>query len=140
MPRPDIDPVPADQVGEKGTTVSDDYQAVQKALSSGSDPAMLCATCPWDRNCFSPPTMTSADIEAQMAEAAAKDKAEAERARMEFREAAMPAVTLMTAIIYAGKDTSAQVCPVFGLRLRSSGGRKIADTFKGLMQEWDDRE
>jgi len=120
--------------------MSTDYQAVQKALSGGSDPAMLCATCPWDRNCFSPPTMTAADVEAQLREAEVKDKAEMEAARLSGRPAQMPVGTLMTALVYMGKDTSAQVCPVFGLRLRSSGGRRIADAFKGLMQEWDDQK
>jgi len=120
--------------------MSDDYQAVQKALSGGADPAMLCATCPWDRNCFSPPTMTSAEIEQRMAEAQHKDEMAAKAARAEGRDAGMPAGTLMTALLFAGKDTSAQVCPVFGLRLRSSGGRKIADAFKSLMQEWDDQK
>jgi hypothetical protein len=117
-----------------------DYQAVQKALGNGSDPALLCATCPWDRNCFSPPQMTSAEIEAQMTEAQAKDRADMERARIAGQQAQMPVGTLMTALIYAGKDTSAQVCPVFALRLRSSGGRRIADIFKSLMQGWDDQK
>jgi len=84
--------------------------------------------------------MSSAEIEAQMREAAARDRAEAEDARRMGRETQMPVGTLMTAVLYAGKDTSAQVCPVFALRLRSSGGRKIADTFKGMMQEWDDQK
>lgn len=119
--------------------MSTDYQPVQKALADGADPAMLCATCPWDRNCFSPPTMTSADVEQQIKEAAAKDRAESEQARMLGQQPQMPAGTLLTALMYAGKDTSAEVCPVFALRLRSSGGRKIADTFKALMQEWDDQ-
>jgi hypothetical protein len=132
--------VPADQVGEKGTTVSADYQAVQKTLAGGGDPAMLCATCPWDRNCFTPPTMTSAEVEQQIAEAGRKDELKATAALAEGRAPSLPAGTLLTALIYAGKDTSAQVCPVFGLRLRSSGGRKIADTFKALMQEWDDQK
>lgn len=117
-----------------------DYHAVQKALTGGADPAMLCATCPWDRNCFTPPTVTSAEIETQMAEAAAKDKAEVERARAEGRQAGMPVGTLMAALVYGGKDISALVCPVFSLRLRSSRGRNIADTLKGLMQEWDDQK
>ena len=117
-----------------------DYQPVQKALSSGSDPAMLCATCPWDRNCFSPPSMTSADVEERIAEAQKDDERKAIEAKSMGRQAEMPAGTLLTALLFAGKDTSAQVCPVFGLRLRSSGGRKIADTFKSLMQEWDDQK
>ena len=115
-----------------------DYQAVQESLRGGADPAMLCATCPWDRNCISPPTMTAADIEQRMTEATAKDEAAAELARLQGAGAQMPVGTLMTALLFAGKDTSAQVCPVFTLRLRSSGGRKIADTFKASMQEWDD--
>ena len=119
--------------------MSSDYQAVQKALSGGADPSMLCATCPWDRNCFSPPTMTSADIEQCVTEAQREDEARAATARAEGRDAGMPAGTLVTALLFAGKDTSAQVCPVFALRLRSSGGRKIADMFKSLMQAWDDQ-
>ena len=61
-------------------------------------------------------------------------------ARMMGRDEGMPTGSLLTALMFAGKDTSAQVCPVFALRLRSSGGRKIADTFKGLMQGWDDQK
>jgi hypothetical protein len=101
---------------------------------------MLCATCPWDRNCFTPPTMTAADVEAQIHEATEKDRAELEVARMTGGEARMPVGSLLTAMFVGGKDTSAQVCPVLALRLRSSGGRKIADTFKGLMQDWDDQK
>jgi hypothetical protein len=117
-----------------------DYQAVQKALSGGTDPAMLCATCPWDRHCFSPPTMTSADIDARIAEGAAMDEQKAAEARAMGRDAGMLTGTLLSALMFAGRDTSAQVCPVFALRLRSSGGRKIADAFKTLMQDWDDQK
>jgi hypothetical protein len=117
-----------------------DYQAVQKALAGGADPVMLCATCPWDRNCVSPPVMSSADVEAQIEEAARKDQARAEAARQEGRAAEMPMGSLLTVLLMSGRDTSAQVCPVFALRLRSSGGRRIADTFKGLMQGWDDEK
>jgi hypothetical protein len=68
------------------------------------------------------------------------DRAELEVARMTGGEARMPVGSLLTAMFVGGKDTSAQVCPVLALRLRSSGGRKIADTFKGLMQDWDDQK
>jgi hypothetical protein len=117
-----------------------DYQAVQKALSGGADPGMLCATCPWDRNCITPPTMTTADIDAQIEAGAQMDKQRAEQARQAGRAPGVPAGALLTALIYAGKDLSAYVCPVFSLRLRSSSGRKIADDIKGLMQEWDDQK
>lgn len=101
---------------------------------------MLCATCPWDRNCFSPPTMTQAEIDQHIAEAGHADERRAAEAQAMGRDPGLPAGSLLTAILYAGKDTSVQVCPVFALRLRSSGGRKIADTFKNLMQEWDDQK
>jgi len=120
--------------------MSSDYQAVQKALSGGADPAMLCATCPWDRNCITPPEMTAADIEARMKEGAAQDEKRAAEARAAGLDPGMPAGTLLTALMFAGRDISAYVCPVFSLRLRSSGGRRIADAFKGQMQEWDDQK
>lgn len=115
-----------------------DYQAVQKALASGAEPSMLCATCPWDRNCVTPPEMTSADVEARMADAKEKDKQAAEQARLSGKDPGMPFTSLMTVLTFAGKDTSAQVCPVFALRLKSSGGRRIADIVRGAMQSWDD--
>jgi|SRR5579859_15850 len=116
-----------------------DYRTVQDALKAGTDPAMLCATCPWDRNCFSPPALTQADIDQRIAEAGRVDDQRAASAVAAGRDPGMPTGTLLTALVFAGKDTSAQVCPVFALRLRSSDGRKLADTLKGLVQEWDDQ-
>ena len=115
-----------------------DYSAVKKALTDGAQPAMLCATCPWDRTCIAPPTMTSAEIDAKMAEAAAQDDQKLAEAQTRGQQPALPVGSLLTALTYAGKDTSAQVCPVYALRLRSSGGRRIADTMKAAMQSWDD--
>lgn len=115
-----------------------DYQPVQKALASGADPAMLCTTCPWDRNCITPPSMTSADVEQMLADASAKDKQAAEQARLSGKDPGMPVTSLMTVLTFAGKDTSAQVCPVFALRLRSGGGRRLADSIRESMQSWDD--
>jgi len=115
-----------------------DYEPVKKALSEGLDPAMLCQTCPWDRPCITPPVMTSAEIDAHMTKAAEEDKARAEKAG---RETGLGAVagTLMAAVAFGGKDTAAQVCPVFALRLRSSAGRGIADSLRESMQGWDDQ-
>jgi hypothetical protein len=45
---------------------------------------------------------------------------------------------LLTSILYAGKDTSAQVCPVLVVRMRSSEGRAIADSVRAQMKAWDD--
>jgi hypothetical protein len=112
-----------------------DYQAVKDALAKGTDPAMLCQTCPWDRNCISPPMMTSGEIDARMAEAAAKDDA-----HMAANPGAMPTTSLITAVTFAGRDTSGQLCPVFALRLRTGAGRIIADAVRSLMQGWGDDE
>jgi hypothetical protein len=111
-----------------------DYAAVKKALSEGTTPQMLCMTCPWDRNCLNPPEMTSAEVDVQLAEASAKDK-QAQR----LNPGAMPSTTLLTALVYAGKDTALQCCPVLGLRLRSGDGRKLADKIRADMQSWDDK-
>jgi hypothetical protein len=113
-----------------------DYTPVATALAQGADPAMLCATCPWDRNCVNPPSMTAADIEKQMDVAAAKDEAQMTAARVAGHAAPLPVATLMIAAIYAGKDTALQACPVLGIRLRSSDGRRIAETVRTAMQSW----
>ena len=115
-----------------------DYQAVQKALADAAQPSMLCATCPWDRNCVTPPTMTKAEIEAQIEKASREDQAKADAAKFIGGEVPMPVGSLMTALIYGGRDTSGQLCPVFALRLRSGDGRKIADQVRSAMQSWDD--
>ena len=117
-----------------------DYQAVQKALAAGADPGMLCTTCPWDRTCISPPSMTKAEIDAEIAKASADDDKRAAAARLAGEPAPMPTGSLMTALVYGAKDTQSQVCPVFALRLRSSGGRKIADSLRVAMQGWDDQQ
>jgi hypothetical protein len=118
--------------------VSADYRAVDDALNSGADPAMLCATCPWDRYCISPPTMSRAEVEKQIAEAERKDKEEAAARRAAGREAQMPVGMLLSALTIGGRDKTAPICPVLALRLRSSGGRQIVDRLKAGMQSWDD--
>lgn len=115
-----------------------DYKPVQDALASGADPAMLCATCPWDRNCITPPTMSKADVDAYIAKAEREDQERAAAARLAGKDPGLPAGMLMTTLTFAGRDTSAQVCPVFALRLKSSGGRKMADSIRESMQSWDD--
>ena len=115
-----------------------DYSKVSEALKNGADPAMLCATCPWDRFCVTPPSMTSAEIQKAMEEASANDTTSAEKARSEGREAPMPMGSLLTAITLGGRDTQAHVCPVLALRLRSSDGERIVRQVKSQMQSWDD--
>jgi hypothetical protein len=115
-----------------------DYRAVDDALNSGADPAMLCATCPWDRYCVTPPTMTRAEVEKQIAEAKREDEEEAAASRAAGRDAGMPVGMLLSALALGGRDKTALICPVFALRLRSSGGRQIVDRLKERMQSWDD--
>lgn len=115
-----------------------DFQAVSDALAAGASPATLCATCPWDRNCVTPPSVTRADVDQRMEEARAADILKAEQAKAEGKDSAFPMGSVPAALVYGGREHSATVCPVFALRLRSSGGRKIADGLKGLMQQWDD--
>jgi hypothetical protein len=110
-----------------------DYAPVTKALAEGADPAMLCATCPWDRNCVNPPAMTSGEVERQINEAVAKDEA---AVRADPGKA--PMGSLLTALVYAGKDTALQACPVLGVRLRSADGRRVADMVRSAMQSWED--
>ena len=112
-----------------------DYKAVSDALASGADPAMLCATCPWDRNCVNPPMMTASDIDRQIADAAAKDK---EMAKADPSAGEMPFGAILATVIYAGKDTALQACPVLGIRLRSADGRRIADMVRSAMQSWEE--
>ena len=119
--------------------MNSDYQAVQDALQGGADPAMLCETCPWDRLCVEPPTMTRADVERQFSDAKRQD----EEARAEAGEAGksrMPMASLLAAVTFAGRDTAGRMCPVFALRLRSGSGRHLADSIRARMKSWDDQE
>jgi hypothetical protein len=116
-----------------------DYGPVQKALAEGADPAMLCATCPWDRTCLTPPTMTKAEVDAKIAEATDQEDKRLAEARASGKDGGFPVGAIMTALIFGGKEQSASICPVFALRLRSSGGRRIADDLKASMQGWDDQ-
>lgn len=118
--------------------MNSDYTAVSDALANGTDPAMLCATCPWDRTCIAPPAMTRGDFDAAMRQARAEDAAQAQGA-LALGQHPMPVASLLTIATLAGRDTQAQVCPVFALRLRSGAGRGIADAMKASMQGWDDQ-
>ena len=121
--------------------MSSDYEPVQAALAAGTDPAMLCATCPWDRHCIAPPVMTADEVQQHVKDAAAADRVALDEARHLGQAVGMEHVsgTLMALAIFGGRHLSASVCPVFALRLRSSGGRKLADTFRAALQSWDDQ-
>ena len=115
-----------------------DYEPVRKALDSGIDPSMLCQTCPWNRPCITPPTMTRAEIDSQIKEAQKEDERRTAEATAAGKEPGMPVGMLVASIAFGGRDTQAHVCPVFVLRLQSSAGRGIADRLRESMQGWDD--
>ena len=110
-----------------------DYRQVSDALAKGADPKMLCMTCPWDRYCISPPSMTKSEVDAKIKEAEVKDKAKLDA---DQGGSGMPINTILNMVTFASKDIEAMVCPVFALRLRSSDGREIVDTVKTAMKEW----
>lgn len=114
--------------------MSNDYQSVSRALADGADPAMLCMTCPWDRNCITPPSMTRAEIDAQMKEAQRKDEARQAELRAQGKDPGMPTGMLLTALTIGARDTQASVCPVFAMRMKLPEGRQIGDLVKGHMQ------
>lgn len=105
-----------------------DYQRVKEALSQGVSPDVLCATCPWDRLCVTPPVMSAHEIEQHLAAAEAKDL---ERDPSGSR---MPAHMLMTAMAIGGRDQMGALCPAFALRLRGPDGRDVADGIRALMR------
>jgi hypothetical protein len=114
------------------------YERVEEALAAGAEPAMLCTTCPWDRYCVTPPSMSKADVDRKMAEASAKDEAQLVAARSTGKDPGPPIQTLMTAMVMGGRHQQASICPVYALRLRSSRGRDLVDAVKASMQSWDD--
>ena len=102
-----------------------DYNSVKNAMQAGTPPELICAACPWDRLCITPPNMTGGDVEVQIKKAKVEDSARPDSKGMG---------ALLTALMFAGKDTAAQLCPVFALKLRSPEGRQVADTLRTAMR------
>jgi hypothetical protein len=114
------------------------YKPVSDALAAGADPQMLCATCPWDRFCITPPSMTRDEIDAEQEKARRKDEDARAEKQAKGEDPGMPMGMLMTAVMLGGKDTAATVCPVVAMRMRTSQGRKIVDSLRAQMTGWDD--
>ena len=86
-----------------------------------------CTTCPWNKNCIEPPTMTEDEVKAKMEEAGPKqgmDREEGEKSMMSG---------MLTAMFFGGKDTEAKVCPVFANALRKSP--ELSEKIKAIMNE-----
>jgi len=108
------------------------HEQAKKDLAQGIPAELICATCPWDRLCVEPPSMSSAEIERQLEEAKLIDQQNDPDGKR------MPVGTLMTTLAFVGRDSSGRLCPVFALRLRGSDGRQIADSLKSTMQTWEE--
>jgi hypothetical protein len=104
------------------------YDSVARDLAAGVPAEVLCATCPWDRLCVSPPETTAQEIDQKVREA--------ERGDMERdpERRGLPTGMILAALALAGRDRSGEQCPVFALRLRGPDGRQIADGIRGMMR------
>jgi hypothetical protein len=100
------------------------YEDVKAQLEAGVDPSLLCATCPWDRLCINPPTMTADEVKAKMHAAVPKV---GDDPRHQTQAGASDALgqVLMTALAYGGRDTRAELCPVMAIEMRSPKGRTM---------------
>lgn len=104
-----------------------DYSTVKNAMKAGTPHELICQTCPWDRLCITPPQMSGADVDRQLQEAQQPPEPG------ESRDGAV-AVALMKVMLFAGKDTQANLCPVFAARLSTEDGRLIADSIRNSMR------
>lgn len=114
--------------------MSQNYESVKNAMQAGTPLELICATCPWDRLCIAPPSMSSAEVKEKLAEAEAQDNAQA----ASQGSTGMPMVSILTALTLGGRDTMAEICPVFATRLRSREGRQLADGIRSTMQAFAD--
>jgi hypothetical protein len=87
---------------------------------------MLCATCPWDRNCISPPTMTSEEVKAKVDEAIAKEDQRVKADKRAGRAVGMPVEALMTTIVYAGSPGMTRSEPAGA----AAGAAEIGQTWR----------
>ena len=108
------------------------HQQARQQLQSGIQPDLICATCPWDRLCIEPPAISEREA-TQKIDAALKQDEERDPQR-----GGMPVGMLLTALLYAGKPTAGQLCPVFALRLSGPDGRILADRVRVVMTSWED--
>lgn len=104
------------------------HEQAKKQLEAGTPAELICATCPWDRLCVEPPQMSSQEIKQHLDDATKQDEARDPEKR------GMPVGSLMTALVFAGRDTSGRLCPVFASRLRGPDGRAVADGIRQQMR------
>jgi len=83
---------------------------------------LSCTTCPWNKYCIEPPVMTEEEVKAQIEKGKEGDD----------KETALFG-GLINALVFAGKDREARICPIFAQALRSGPelSQKIKDIMKG---------
>jgi len=89
-----------------------------------------CATCPWNKNCIEPPSMTEAEVKAKLDESMPT-----KTDRIDEHEDIGKSLIggLMTTLMFSGKDTECKVCPTFAAAMKS--GPELSQHIKAFMQE-----
>lgn len=103
------------------------YTDVTQALDRGVEPKELCSTCPWDRHCVNPPTVSRAEVEAKTAPPAGLDAEDAGQATKALVRG------LLDLVIYVGKDRQLEACPVLAAELAGPGGCALHDAVRTHM-------
>ncbi len=86
-----------------------------------------CASCPWDKLCIRPPSMTEAEV---------KEKMERERPSNPNDPKAEDGALLgsmLSAIFFAGKDRECIACTAFITKLRENP--ELSNRIRAIMQE-----
>ena len=87
-----------------------------------------CSTCPWDKFCIQPPSMTEEQVEAEIK----KDRGGNDPEDPKAREGAMIG-GIMSALMFAGKDRECRACTTFITKLRE--GPELSNRIRAIMQE-----
>lgn len=106
------------------------HEQAKRELEAGTPAEVICTMCPWDRLCVEPPQMSAQDIKRMADEAEQQDRARDPDGKK------MPTGMLLTTLMFAGRDTSGRLCPVFATRLRGPDGRQLADSLRQTMRTW----
>lgn len=80
-----------------------------------------CATCPWNRNCIEPPTMTADDVKGVIEK---QEEGNSSEKRM--------VGGILATMVFGGKDTECRACPIFIERLRQ--GPELSGRVKEIMK------
>lgn len=98
---------------------------MEKVLSLDDEEIKLaCKMCSWDTYCVLPPEVDKSFVDNEIQKSIEKDKES---------ETGMGMGSLLTTMLFAGKESTGKQCPIFTMRLKSS--RDFADKIKAIMAE-----